>query len=278
MCTDNAKEDAKAPVVASKVTSEVYTEDAPPRDWADIGLLIPHEAIRREMTAMEKSVESLPGKLDKKTAWKGNLFSTWYIDYFHQSVHDHHHNEEETYFPWIATRVELPPKLEKSHEVLVAAMDKIKSTCEKILENKGVGCSSEIADLKKAVPAFVTDMRLHLREEEECIPDLLRTNFTQKEEEEIVQQILQKGGMDEVRCFLPSILLAMKEWAAPEFYSGFVGSMPPPVSGPLLQEFLPDYTTFVHPMRDAPTMVLKPKLTKTSDAASSGCCLFAFFS
>lgn len=144
-------------------------------------------------------------------------------------------------------------------------MDGIKDHCDKIKHKKGIGCASEIAGLKKTVPSFVADMREHLKEEEETVPNLLRTNFTHEEEEEAVQKILQKGGMEEVRAFLPSILLALKEWAAPEFYSDFVGSMPPPVSEPLLQFFLPDYKTFVHPMRDAPTMDSEPKLTQIED-------------
>lgn len=102
------EEDTKAPVVVSMVTSEVYSEDDPPRDWADIGLLVPHEAIRREMAAMENSVASLPAELSKASSWKGLYFSQWYVDYFYQSVHNHHDNEEEIYFPWIATKAELP--------------------------------------------------------------------------------------------------------------------------------------------------------------------------
>jgi len=258
------EEDPKAPVVVSEVTSEVYSEDSPPRDWADIGLLIPHEAIRREMTGMERSVDAMPESLDATSAWKGKYFARWYIEYFYQSVHDHHDNEEELYFPWIATKADLPEKLTQSHVELVEAMDVIKGHCETILkkDDDGYDCASEIAGLKKSVPDFVSNMRAHLKEEEEVVPTLLRTHFTHQEEEEVVQKILQKGGMDEVRAFLPSILLAMKEWAAPEFYNDFVGSMPPPVSGPLLTKFLPDYDTFVHPMRDAPTMDSEPKLTQ----------------
>lgn len=48
--------------------------------------------------------------------------------------------------------------------------------------------------LKKNVPEFETEMRAHLKEEEETIPQALRDNFTEVENDKTVEKILQGGG------------------------------------------------------------------------------------
>ena len=45
--------------VLDQITSSLYGPDSPPKDWADISFLVPHEAIRREMAAMSKSITKL---------------------------------------------------------------------------------------------------------------------------------------------------------------------------------------------------------------------------
>ena len=44
------------------------------------------------------------------------------------------------------------------------------------------------------------------------MPALLRENFTHEEEGQIVEQILQAGGLGLAKKFLPAVLLAAQEW------------------------------------------------------------------
>lgn len=262
-----------SPAIAEKLTSDVFSVDFPPMDWADVGLLIPHEAIRRQMMAMVQSVAALPDAPtdDNNETWKVTLFAEWYCDFFFDSVEEHHDAEEKIYFPWIKERAEYPEKeFSKSHEELMAAMMAIKETCEEILSKKGKDCAKEIASLKEKIPAFNTDMRQHLKEEEQTFPTILRENFTQEEEGATTEKILQAGGLTLAKVFLPAVVLAMQEWATKEFYDQFIATIPPPIKHLLFKYYLPDHKSCVIPKRDAPTLDEKPQLTKV------GCCGISF--
>jgi len=192
------------------------------------GLLIPHEAIRRQMTMMLQSVSAMPDSPSDNELWKVTLFAVWFCDYFFVIIEEHHNAEEKVYFPWIKTKAEYPEKeFNKDHEELETDMTAIKAVCKKILRKKGKNCNEEIAILKNKTPAFETDMRAHLKEEEGSLPALLRDNFTQEEEGVAVEKIIKAGGLVMAKKFLPAIMLAMQEWAKPGLYEEFCGSMPP---------------------------------------------------
>lgn len=69
---------AKENIVLDKLTSTVYGPRNPPKDWADISLLVPHECIRREERAMLRSVEAL----QKRTSAESKRVLSWQILYF----------------------------------------------------------------------------------------------------------------------------------------------------------------------------------------------------
>lgn len=65
------------------LTSSVYNTKNPPKDWCDVSLLMPHEAIRMEMAAMNASVAALKECYDDaKDGWRVLHFSQWYLDIF----------------------------------------------------------------------------------------------------------------------------------------------------------------------------------------------------
>lgn len=100
--------------VPAKLTSRAFSVSNPPTDWCDVALLIPHETIRHEMNGMLAAVQGMTdeGKSSRGApdAWRLMYFAEWYLDYFCPFIHEHHDNEEEIYFPWIATRAQLPDK------------------------------------------------------------------------------------------------------------------------------------------------------------------------
>lgn len=249
--------------VPSKLTSEVFNEENAPVDWADAGLLIPHEAIRRQMNMMVQSVNAMPDSPEDKDAWKITLFSRWYIEFFYVFVHEHHDVEEHIYFPWIKTKASIPEKeFGNSHEELMSAMGEIKKCCVSIIAMGGKGCRSHVATLKEIVPKFHVDMKAHLKEEEEIVPALLRAHFTQEEEGKVIDKVLKAGGSEMVKKFLPAVLLAAQEWMTEEFYSDFLGSIPPPIKHLVTKYYMPDFENVVSTMRDAPTLESEPKLKR----------------
>ena len=165
------------------------------------------------MKMMVQSVNAMPDSPEEKEAWKITLFSQWFVDYFYESVHEHHDAEEKIYFPWMKTKTAIPEKeFSGSHAELMSAMDGIKKVCTQIIDKQGEDCSAQVATLKKDIPKFDADMRAHLKEEEETVPELLRNNFTHEEEGKIVEAILQAGGLALAKKFLPAVLLAAQEW------------------------------------------------------------------
>lgn len=236
-----------------------------------MGLLIPHEAIRRQMSMMVQSANAMPDSPADNELWKATLFAKWYCDYFFDAVEEHHDAEDTIYFPWIKSKAEYPEKeFSKGHHDLSAALKDMKDACTTICQKGGKECNKEIALLKNMVPIFEKDMCAHLKEEEETIPGLLRDNFTQEEEGAIVEQILQAGGLEMAKKFLPAVLSAMQEWATSGFYDEFCASMPPPIKHLVFKYFVPDFENVVVSMRDAPTLKTKPKLKKV------GCCGISF--
>ena len=73
---------------------------------------------------------------------------------------------------------------------------------------------------------------------------------------------LEEGGNLWTRIFLPSVMIAMQQWASKEFVDEFFGSIPAPLRMLYTNYYLPDYETCVRPMRDAPLLDSKPSLSK----------------
>jgi hypothetical protein len=112
----------------------------------------------------------------------------------------------------------------------------------------------------------------HLKEEETDIPPLLRANFTKEEEDVIIQQLAQSGGLSGMRLVLPMVLLAMKEWATPTFCDEFTESLPLPIRHLVANYFLPDEINCVLPKRDAPFLAKEPTLNRVKCCKIPFCC------
>jgi len=262
--------DKVPPVVAEKLTSGVFNAENPPKDWCDVSLLLPHEGVRYELYAMRDAVAAMKVDTPDSEGWRLANFATWYVDVFYNAIHAHHDAEEEIYFPWINTRAKLPEKLATDHVGLMKLMDEIQGACKKMIEKKGKGCSEEVKIVQEKTGSLVETMVEHLKEEETMVPPALREHFKEEEEKELIQKILQKEGLAMCRSFLPSIMVAMNDWAKPEFKKEFLSTMPGPILHLYTKYYEPDYFTYVVPMRDAPKLEKQPALTKV------GCCGIPF--
>jgi hypothetical protein len=79
------KDIESSPLKPEGLTPSVYNMKNPPKDWCDVSLLIPHEAIRMEMEvmAMKASVAALHEYYDEtKDGWRLLYFSQCYLDVF----------------------------------------------------------------------------------------------------------------------------------------------------------------------------------------------------
>ncbi len=60
--------------------------------------------------------------------WQVDAFALLTKDFYH-NVHLHHEHEEVIFFPWMETRVKLPPKMSSDHKTLMAALDRVRELC-----------------------------------------------------------------------------------------------------------------------------------------------------
>ena len=167
--------------VLEQLTSSVYGVHNPPQDWADVGLLIPHEAIRRELTAMRASIDKLAdaaaanvksngGRKHEQQqqqqeqpltgfeGWKAVYFCEWFAGPLTDLIHEHHDNEEIIYFPWVKTRVDLSlwnaARLSHGHEELMEMMSSAGKLCKTIIAKKGNNCERDLVELQTQLHAF----------------------------------------------------------------------------------------------------------------------------
>lgn len=259
---------------AENLTSSVYGKENPPKDWADISLLVPHECIRREEKAMLASVDMLRDLVQTKSAksWQALYFCQWFTEVFVAFVHEHHDIEENLYFPWLQTKVVIPAKqFAKGHKDLMTMLDELDGICKKVVGKQGIDCDKEVLKLHEKMHDFVVDMNEHLMEEERDIPPLARLHFTEEEEGKLVEKIgRQEASLKVLRNMFPAIMESMKEWGTPALRDDFEKKFPGLLRHLSNKYWNPDYETWVRPKRDAPLLQTEPFLTRV------GCFGFSF--
>jgi len=274
--------------VLEKITSEEYGPERPPNDWADTALLIPHESLRREISCMRASIDKLVamvvGEEDREVQnWQIQFFCEWVVEWLEPSIHEHHDNEEDIYFPWIATKAEIPSKaFTEGHDDLSTRLDDIVMECDTIAASTGKNNKNmndqatmkiHLTSLQKKIHDFQETMFDHLKEEEIVFPSLLRAHFTKEEEEAAVQKLVKKAGIAGLRTIFPSVLLAAEEWMSPAHWDEFFSSLPPPIQHLTNKYILPDHRNCVIPKRDAPFLKTKPRVGKEGRVK---CCMIPF--
>uniref|UniRef100_A0A7S2XF40 Hemerythrin-like domain-containing protein n=1 Tax=Lotharella oceanica TaxID=641309 RepID=A0A7S2XF40_9EUKA len=153
------------------------------------GWVMSHEALRKNMREFKEVLEVINGVAnDSKNAenpelgWMTSNIAEWY-PFFHKLVHAHHDHEEETFFPFVKERVELPPRFSADHNGLIEALDKCGKMVEELQKASQEVKSSPLQDveaLQKEFINFCDMMEEHFKEEEKCIP-LVREKFKPSE-------------------------------------------------------------------------------------------------
>jgi len=189
----------------------------------DDGWTHAHNAIRYELAAMSGVLAKLGSR--PLSAWEIESMQAWWKGHAIH-IHDHHHNEDGIFIPFMNIRCKLPAKLEKDHEWLVAHMKKIAATFA------ALGKLSA-ADLAPLWAEYDSKMRAHLLEEEAvCIP-LLRAYFTPQETGKVVESILSLAPAVAMGSFFYSmggqapVMRFMKQEGIPFFvwYIQFAGQL-----------------------------------------------------
>lgn len=203
------------------------------KTWDDFpveldGWKVSHDSLRFFMTLMVNTMDKLIADAEADALSKENIgrFTT-FVDIFCKQVHDHHDHEEKIFFPWMQTKIQLPPKMSADHKTLIANLEEVQKRATAL---EAADTSAEqLEALKSCRVAFVEmqeHMCAHLKEEEEEGIPMVRENFTFQEHEvpvnaiiksmewfELPQTIYQMNDADRMKFMqvagIPSLIIAL---------------------------------------------------------------------
>jgi hypothetical protein len=144
-----------------------------------------HNTIRAEMTKLAAALDACAATGEPLPAWKVDAIKSYWS--LHSAlVRAHHAHEDDIFYPLLATRCALPPKLEIVHGdvlELSAAVDLAVNALEP---------GADLVPLVSAFDAYKASMEPHLAEEEAvCVP-LMRAYFSFKEIAEVMAPMMKK--------------------------------------------------------------------------------------
>lgn len=150
---------------------------------AEDGWVHAHNAIRGELDVMQNVLDHIGRR--PLQAWEASSLQAWWEGHVIH-LHDHHENEDHKFSPYMATRINLPPKLTTDHVPLVRTLDLLGARIGTLREG------ASVTSLRRQWSKYVATMKPHLIEEERVALPLLRAYFTPPEVGKLVEQIL--GG------------------------------------------------------------------------------------
>lgn len=258
--------------IPTNLTSEVFNNDNPPKDWADFGVLVFHEALRREMSMMNDSILAMPDSPNESESWKITLFAKWFTSCFIFWIQTHHGTEEKLYFrekvflPWTGTRAgHAGEAFSSQYEELTGLLETMKDACDQILKRNGKQCEEQVATLKRAAPDFDQAMRAHFKEEEELVPEILRKKYKKPHtlnERKLKQKMIKSHTRGKMRTFYGSLVMTLQDIATEEEYNNIMKKGPILIRHLGCAYYLPNYDNVIVPMRDAPTYTNEPNLDR----------------
>lgn len=200
-----------------------------------------HDAFRKDMALFSRALAAVNPSQD----WQLRNLAE-YFDIYAALVHEHHDNEESIFFPWIATRVALPPKLSADHKTLVAWLVELEGLIKKLRDtpgSQGAARQQLLAQTRELWAKYDASFREHIGEEDVLIWPLMRAHFTLKEYEAVTAKIM-KNAQSLGHYLLPWFCAAGDK----DMVAGVLGMLPPPVRLLLRRKWIPHWHTYVIPL------------------------------
>ena len=94
-------------------------------------------------------------------------------------VHHHHDNEEKIFFPMLAYRIQLPPKMTADHKTLLEMLERTATNVKALVVGDAATNAAALATLTASFNDMSMHMREHLLEEEHVGLPMMRHNFVQ---------------------------------------------------------------------------------------------------
>lgn len=209
--------------VASRLTSEVY--EHPDRlNWWDFSLVVPHEALRHDLTEMLVVLQPSHFEGGAK-AWKVNAFFRWFRDSFVPHLTLHSEAEESIYLPALRAKgVPVPPELSADHKALDARVAAVNALEAQFMSHRGdaTALAADAQALLAAAQALDTALRAHMTCEEQTLSKVLpeyaskhaaQRLWTEEDEGKCVSDFASKIGVSGAQRMLPWLDRATRRWA-----------------------------------------------------------------
>ena len=78
-----------------------------------------HQALTKDMALMAKALQVVAKQLESGSnidSWQTAGLSTFWLR-FGENLHNHHAHEEAFFFPWMATKMQMPERVADDHKV-----------------------------------------------------------------------------------------------------------------------------------------------------------------
>lgn len=246
-----------------ELTSKAHAQSADGNYPFNIeALLVPHEALRREMRRARKALENFDVSVHP---WKAHYMKEWLDGFLLPVVHEHHDMEELVVSPeLVKLGVVIPPHINGSHAGILALMDRIQSTCTELWNIVAINAHADqhaqlkLNEFRDLFIEFHDTMSDHLAQEEEFfsseIAKIDRKDWAKIEV--IIQATVKKHKSGEL--FLMSIFDSMgfywkgyphvegdTRWLSEEQATAtLVGTVPYPVRAIIFAGFNKKYQRF----------------------------------
>ena len=168
-----------------------------------------HNALRMELQEFTEALDAVQSRKtgegsDNVNEWEVNCIIKWWNAH-KEHVTSHHETEDLIFNPFFRTRIKYPKKLETDHTGLVQMLNDL----EKCFGNMQKGrrgdsplTRAQVSSAKQMWESYATEMRAHLKEEEEVGLPLSRAYFTAKELAPKVQEVLATAPKSDLGAFI----------------------------------------------------------------------------
>eukprot|EP00048_Salpingoeca_helianthica_P020821 m.8717 g.8717 ORF g.8717 m.8717 type:complete len:251 (+) comp5278_c0_seq1:185-937(+) len=148
-----------------------------------------HNALRLDIKDLSECIGVMRSDVSVQTSSRIDSSKTaaliQYWDHFADELQMHHDSEEKHFFPNMATRVTLPPKMSVDHKTLMESLKAATTSAHNLASLQDDHQAEEyleaLTELGTALAQLETLLEEHFKEEETVALPLLRANFTREE-------------------------------------------------------------------------------------------------
>ena len=176
-----------------------------------------HTALKGEIALLAEAFAALKSRDRGLVDWEIKCIQTAFACHF-QHVSWHHHDEDDSFVPFMKQRVKYPDKLEADHPKIEAQCQKVKQAIEKLTE--GDSLDELTVEWKK----YGDMIGPHMDEEEATALLLLRAYFKPEDLKPVIEYIMQNGPKIEMgSCiYFMGVEIFRKEFMVQEKIPPFV--------------------------------------------------------